>query len=210
MRESGGHLFPSHFFYSFGIMLVYSWQINTRPCEVAVPAERQTMKGTAMTFSTPHFAASYACKSHEPLILMVISHFVKRNALSRLWPPAWAHIPIWLGNTFLYYISSALCSVNSMPHCAVLLNLWCSTEDLSLSCFTVWPLPKPVTHNMKLCFIPHYELCEFIQFLPRAHPDITDFYSSSELMFRNIYFKLFALPRDSSVVFAQRASVSQR
>lgn len=132
-------------------MLVYSWQINTRPYEVAVPAELQTMRGTAVTFSTPHFAASYACRSHNPLILMVISHFVKRNALSRLWPPAWAHIPIWLGNTFLYYISSALCSVNSMPHCAVLLNLWCSTVDLSLSCFTVWPLPKPVTHNMTLC-----------------------------------------------------------
>lgn len=44
------------------------------------------------------------------------------------------------------YVQSTACL-----HCAVLLNLWCSTVDLSMSCFTVWPLPKPLTHNMKLC-----------------------------------------------------------
>lgn len=66
MRESGGHLFPTHFYYTLGIMQACSWQINTRPYEVAVPAELQNMRGTAIKFSVPQFAASYAFKSHDP------------------------------------------------------------------------------------------------------------------------------------------------
>lgn len=58
----------------------------------------------------------------------VISHFVKRNALSRLSPPAWALAPIWYGNTFFHNISSVLCSVNSKPTrcCSVKAVMLCS------------------------------------------------------------------------------------
>lgn len=124
MRESRGHLFPTHFYYTLGIMQACSWQINPRPYEVAVPAELQNMRGTAINSIVPRFVASDAFKSHDPLISMVISHFVKQNALSRLSAPAWAHIPIWSGNTFLHYISSALCSVNNMP------TLCCSVKTV--------------------------------------------------------------------------------
>lgn len=68
MRESGGHLFPTHFHYTLGIMQACSWQINTRPYEVAVPAELQNMRGSAIKFSVPRFVASYAFKSHDPLM----------------------------------------------------------------------------------------------------------------------------------------------
>lgn len=59
---------------------------------------------------------------------MVITHFVKRNALSRLSPPAWALAPIWYGNTFFHNISSVLCSVNSKPTrcCSVKAVMLCS------------------------------------------------------------------------------------
>jgi len=68
MRESPGHLFPTHFYYTLGIMQAYSWKINTRPYEVAMPAELQNRRGTAINFSVPQCAASYAYKSHDPLM----------------------------------------------------------------------------------------------------------------------------------------------
>ncbi|KAM7383618.1 hypothetical protein PAMP_003253 [Pampus punctatissimus] len=67
MRASRGHLFPTHFYYTLGIMQACSWQINTRPYEVAVPAELKNMRGTAINFSA-QFVASYAFKSHDPLM----------------------------------------------------------------------------------------------------------------------------------------------
>jgi len=124
MRESQGHLFLTHVCCTLGIMQACSWQINTRPYEVAVPAVLQNMRGTAINFSVPQFVASYAFKSHDPFMEMVISHFIKRNALSRLLAPAWAQIPIWLGNTFFRCIGGVLCSVNSMP------TLSCSAETV--------------------------------------------------------------------------------
>lgn len=84
------------------------------------------------------------------------------------------------------YVQSTACL-----HCAVLLKLWCSTVDLSQCCFTVWPLPKPVTLHEIVYFIPHYEFRELYSDFPGTHPDPTDFYNFSELMFRNSYPKLF-------------------
>lgn len=66
MRESQGHLFPTYFYETLGIMQACSWQINTRPYEVAVPAELQKMRGTAIKFSLLQFAASDAFVSHDP------------------------------------------------------------------------------------------------------------------------------------------------
>lgn len=129
MRKSGGHLFPTHFYYTLGIMQACSWQINTRPCEVAVPAELHNTRETAANFSVPQFVASYAFKSHDPHLYMVISHFVKSNALSRLLPLAWAGIPVWSGNTFLHrgralFSSAGLCSVTNKP------SLCCSVKTV--------------------------------------------------------------------------------
>lgn len=131
IRESRGHLFPTHFYYTLGIMQACSWQINTRPYEVAVPAELQNIRETTINFSVPQFVAFYAFKSHDPLTQMAISHFVKRSALSRLLAPAWACIPVWWGNTFLHYIRSALCSVNNMP------TLCCSVKTVIQHCGSV-------------------------------------------------------------------------
>lgn len=70
-------------------------------------------------------------------------------------------IPIWLGKKFLHCISG-VCYVwaTACLHWAVLLKPRCSTTDLSQSCFTVWPPPKPVTQHEILSFVPHYELRE--------------------------------------------------
>lgn len=169
MRESRGHLFPTHFFYSLGIMQACSWQINTRPYEVVVPAELQNMRGTAMNFSAPQFAASYAFKSHDPpsyrprwwfptLSKEMLCHDSYRPR-GQTFPSGWVtHSYITL---VVRYVQSTACL-----HCAVLLKLWCSTVDLSQCCFTVWPLPKPVTLHEIVYFIPHYEFCELYSDFP--------------------------------------------
>lgn len=168
MRESRGHLFPTHFYYSLGIMQACSWQINTRPYEVAVPAELKNMRRTAINFSVPQFAASDAFKSHDPLMQMVISHFVKRNALSRLPAPAWAHIPVWSGNTFLHYIGCVLCSVNNVP------TLCCSVKTVIQHLGSVTLLFHSLASNQSsrttcVQFIPHYELCELYSDMSRPY-----------------------------------------
>lgn len=159
MRESRGHLFPTHFYDTLGIMQACSWQINTRPYEVAVPAELQNMRGTATNFRVPQFVASCAFKSHDPPgIAADYSLCLKKCSVTTLSAGVGTHIPVWSGNTFLHYISCALCSVDNMPtlRCSVktAMSHHGSVSELGQSLASV---PKQ-SHNMKQC----HELCEVL------------------------------------------------
>lgn len=108
--------------------------------------------------------ASYASKSHDPIMSKAISHFVKKkysvtshdsdDQRGHRFPSGWITRS---------YIALGACYVRSTTslRCGVLLKLWCSTVDVSQCCFTVWLLPRPVTQDENVYFIPHYELCVY-------------------------------------------------
>lgn len=116
--------FPTRSHYTPGIMQACSWRINTRPYEVAVPAELQNMIKLPLTLVYHNLWHPMHLNHMIPSCQRQFPTLSKRNALSRLWRPAWAPIPVWLDNTFLYCIRSVLCSLDNIP------ALCCSAETV--------------------------------------------------------------------------------
>lgn len=83
-------------------------------------------------------------------------------------------------------------------------KLWCSTVDVSQSCFTIWPLPKTSRTTWKCVF--HYPLSVMwiIKWISTAKPRPSSLLQlfSAHLIYRtSVYSKLLAHRPDPSVVW---------